>query len=158
MIKNEIQDKLTQIFEISDTHISRMLYAKTKVDRFLPLSQESYNNLSDDNIGFLDQFIFRFSKLQDLMGTRLFPTILDLLAEPISSIAFIDILNKLEKLEIIPSSKQWLVLRNIRNEISHEYPSSFDEQIEGMNMLFESLPEMIQIIENCKAVFDKYRY
>ena len=156
MTTEDVNDKLIQIFEICDTHIKRMQYAKTKVIEILPISQASYINPDDDTIGFLDQFIFRFSKLQDIMGARLFPATLELLAEPVSNIAFIDILNKLEKLEIIPSSKQWLINRNIRNEISHEYPSSLNERIEGINILFDTLPEMIQIINNCKAVLKKY--
>ncbi|HKK80987.1 MAG TPA: hypothetical protein VJ909_01990, partial [Prolixibacteraceae bacterium] len=106
-------------------------------------------------ISFIDQFIFRFSKLQDLMGARLFPSILELLAEPVYDKAFIDILNRLEKLHVIESATEWVELRNIRNDIAHEYPASLLERIEGINVLFNNWGKLEQIVEKCWLVFNK---
>ena len=69
-----------------------------------------------------DQLIYRFSKLQDSMGSRLFKQLLEALEEDIASLPFIDILYKLEKLLLLNDAKDWIMLRQTRNTVSHEYP------------------------------------
>ncbi len=157
MNKQELNDSLRQIFDTCAIHLMRMDFAKSKVEPFLPLRSDNYYDLDDITISFLDQFIFRFSKLQDTMGSRLFPSILELLAEPVAEKAFIDVLNRLEKLEIIESALYWIELRKIRNDIAHEYPASLAERIEGMNILFDNLEILKQIIEKCRSVFNEYK-
>jgi hypothetical protein len=53
--------------------------------------------LSDDEVEHVDQFLFRFAKLQDAIGQKLFKTILLFLREDIEEKPFIDILNLKEK-------------------------------------------------------------
>jgi len=156
MIKPDLNDQLLQTFDVCALHLKRMEYAQSKVKPYIPLNRDGYYALDDDTIGFLDQFIFRFSKLQDIMGSRLFPSILEALAEPVADKAFIDILNRMEKLGILESALSWIELRKIRNDIAHEYPASLTEQIEGINILFNNLEVLKQIVEKCRSVFKKY--
>ena len=37
----------------------------------MPLSIEKYENLKNDEITYIDQFLYRFAKLQDVMGQKL---------------------------------------------------------------------------------------
>jgi hypothetical protein len=129
-----------------------MDFATSKVKNFLPITRDNYYSLDEDAIGFLDQYIFRFSKAQDLIGSRLFPLTLQALAEPVEDKAFIDVLNRLEKLNIIDSATSWIELRKIRNDIAHEYPSNLNERIEGINILFENLTTFRQILDRCSQV------
>jgi len=156
MIESELKDKLTETFDTCEIHLKRIDFAKSKVDAFIPLKKDNYYSLDDETIGFLDQYIFRFSKLQDIMGTRLFPLTLEALAEPLSDKAFIDILNRLEKLGILDSAFGWIQLRKIRNDIAHEYPASIIERIEGINYLFDHTEDLKQIVERCKVIIDKH--
>jgi hypothetical protein len=57
------------------------------------------------------------------------------LEEDISGLPFIDILYKMEKLNLLDDAKDWIVLRQIRNTISHEYPFLKEVQIEELNLL-----------------------
>jgi len=155
MIRPELNDKLNQDFDTCALHLKRMKFAKSKVSPFIPLSKTNYYKLDEETIGFLDQFIFRFSKLQDTMGNRLFPSILEVLAEPVSEQPFIDILNRLEELGILTSALSWVQLRKIRNDVTHEYPASLIERMEGMNFLFSSIGELEQIIFRCRSIFDR---
>jgi len=152
MISEDLNESLKQTFETIALHLKRMEFAKSKVGPFIPINRDNYYTMNDETIGFLDQYIFRFSKLQDTMGVRLFPLTLEALAEPMNDKAFIDILNRLEKLGIIHSTFDWIQLRKIRNDIAHEYPSSLIERIEGINTLFEKMDELKQIIANCKTL------
>lgn len=157
MIESELNDSLIQTFDTCALHLKRMTFAKSKVAAFIPLSRDNYYRMDDESIGFLDQYIFRFSKLQDMMGSRLFPLTLEALAEPIADKAFIDILNRLEKLEIMDSAFSWVQLRKIRNDIAHEYPASLIERIEGINLLFDKLEALRQIIERCQNILNKHK-
>ena len=89
--------------------------------------------------------------------TRLFPETLENLAESVTDQPFIDILNRLEKLGILDSAFTWIQLRKIRNDISHEYPASLIERIEGINLLFDKLEELKQIVEKCRSILKKNR-
>jgi hypothetical protein len=157
MIGPELNESLLQTLEICALHIKRMEFAKSRVDAFIPLNRDNYYSMDDETIGFLDQYIFRFSKLQDTIGARLFPQILDALAEPVTDKAFIDILNRLEKLGILDSAFSWIQLRKIRNDIAHEYPASLIERIEGINFLFNNMDGLKQIIERCKSILDHHK-
>ncbi|MBD3805964.1 hypothetical protein [Sulfuricurvum sp.] len=69
------------------------------------------------------------------MGDKLFKRILSRYEENIQQITFIDILNKLEKLEFIPSAKEWLILRKIRNEIANQYDNEPEEMSQAINTI-----------------------
>jgi hypothetical protein len=66
----------------------------------------------------------------------LFRLILIGLGEDVENVPFIDLLNKLEKLQLIKSKEQWLTLRELRNQISHEYPYNTEELVNGLNELY----------------------
>jgi hypothetical protein len=48
-----------------------------------PLTGEGMDLLTDEQVQDIDQFILRYTKLQDTMGTRLFTSILNYLYEPV---------------------------------------------------------------------------
>ena len=123
----------------------------------MPLSVESYLHLNDVDISFIDQLIFRFSKLQDTMGEKIFPFILVLSKEDVKKKTFIDILNRLEELEIVDKA-EWLKLREIRNDIAHEYSFNRDEVVDSIVSIYKASDELIDIYKStydfCKNKFD----
>ncbi|MDQ2779763.1 MAG: hypothetical protein M3Y32_09425 [Pseudomonadota bacterium] len=72
-----------------------------------------------------DQILFRFMKLQDALGERLVPAILEDLAEPFDAWSMRDRLDRLEKLGYL-DVKRWLDWREVRNRLAHEYPDAPD--------------------------------
>ena len=52
----------------------------------MPLSADSFLQLNDDEIEHIDQYLFRFAKLQDAIGQRLFKSMLEYLGEVIRQI------------------------------------------------------------------------
>ncbi|MCK5735702.1 MAG: hypothetical protein KAH21_04450, partial [Spirochaetaceae bacterium] len=112
---------------------------------YFPLTTSSYNNLTEIEVEHIDQLIFRFSKLQDSMGKKLIPTSYYLLETESEDISFIDILNKLEKLRILPDTEEWLEFRSLRNELSHEYPDQSDTTVEILNRLINLMPEFLAL-------------
>ncbi len=135
MLNEDFKYRLKTVVEVCKTHNQRMLYALDFLRKIFPLSSESYQALSQEQISHTDQLIYRFSQLQDTLGNKLFPLILQGLGEYDQRLPFIDILNKLEKLSVIESSDQWLSLRETRNLVTHEYPGNKKEIVDGLNEL-----------------------
>ena len=144
-----IKVKLVQIIDESNRHIKRMLSAYKKMQSFMPLDFEKYESLTEDQIEHLDQFVFRFSKLQDSMGEKLFSTFLLNLEEDVKSKTFIDILNRLEQLGLL-YREDWTYLRKLRIGIAHEYSTNTDEIIENLNELFLKAKVLYQIFVKIK--------
>ena len=55
---------------------------------------------------------------------------------------FRDILNILERLQIIESAEIWLALRELRNDLTHDYPQLTNETVDKLNYLFSQLPQI----------------
>jgi hypothetical protein len=145
MIQTDYLDKLKESLQICEIHFQRMSYAAQKVNARFPLDENKYRELSPDDLSYLDQLIFRFSKMQDSMGNRLFRSVLENLGEDIEGKPFIDLLTKLEQLSLLEDHKQWLLLRETRNLVTHEYPFFTPEIIEGLNLLIEQVVILGQI-------------
>jgi hypothetical protein len=67
----------------------------------------------------LDAFVSRFGRLQDTVGDKFLPALLDALGE--STGPAIDNLDKAERFGLIDSSDSWMEMRRLRNPMVHEY-------------------------------------
>ena len=61
----------------------------------------------------------RFGRLQDTVGDKLLPLLLAALGERPS--AAIDNLDQAERLGLLKSADDWMTMRNLRNQMIHEY-------------------------------------
>ena len=113
------------------------------------MTADTLTSLDEDKIAYLDQFLFRFIRLQDTMGENLFKNTLLSLEENISGQSFIDILNRLEQLELL-NKTEWINLRTLRNKATHEYPDMNTEIAAAINTLHAHSPEMESILQKIK--------
>ena len=67
----------------------------------------------------VEAFVGRFGRLQDTLGDKLLPLLLSALGEKVSSV--IDNLDRAERLDFIKSADEWMAMRNLRNQMIHEY-------------------------------------
>jgi len=152
-IKNTFIEKLHEC----NQHKRRLVKAKDNLQKHMPIKKDEYINFDDITMSFIDQMIFRFSKLQDTMGDKLFPSLLELMGEEVKNKSFIDRLNRLEELEIL-SKDEWMELRKDRNEIAHEYSFNLDEVVDGINLIFDRSDKLICIYDSfyqyCREKFD----
>lgn len=123
-----------------DSHLYRLDSCKQFLAEFMPLTVVTLKDASDENIAHIDQFIYRFTKLQDSMGTRLFPSLHRLFENNSQPIPFLDILNRLEQLEILTSVEDWQFFRNLRNNLAHDYPESLNQTVLTLNTLYNKWP------------------
>ena len=128
--------RLQDAWRECERHVYHLFHAMSSIQAYRPLLGETYANLSDQQVQDLDQFILRFTKLQDAMGNRLFPAILRYLTE---QRPMLDKLNRLEKLGYIDSVEKWQLIRNIGNKFSHDYLDDPDKNAAQLNLAFESV-------------------
>lgn len=67
----------------------------------------------------VEAFVGRFGRLQDTVGDKLLPLLLSALGEKASAV--IDNLDRAERLGLLKSADEWMTMRNIRNQMIHEY-------------------------------------
>lgn len=135
----DFKSKFQQAKYECDQHIHHLEHALGGSNHLFPLDESKIKGLRDEEIAFLDQLIFRFTRLQDTMGNKLFSVGLSSLGEPVEEMTMLDKLHRLEKLSIISNAQKWLSLRELRNEFNHEYPDQDQIKAESLNLLRASI-------------------
>ena len=100
---------------------------------------------TQEQMRLLDQFAYRYTRLQDDMGARLMPAILRVLEEDITSMSMLDRLNRLEQLGYLPSAEEWADLRRIRNEFTHDYPERLAERFARLQLAWSAAERVLQL-------------
>jgi hypothetical protein len=130
------------------SHRKWVNHAREKLAARFPLSPASLEHLGEHEVELLDQMIYRFTKLQDSMARRLLPSLYELLEGPSGPTPFLDILNRLEALRVVPSVRQWQLFRNLRNNLAHDYPESTGQTAATLNQLYEDFPLMEAFLDS----------
>jgi len=147
---NSNDKKIEKYFHECDKHVKRIIESYGNLKHIFPVSASRYKSLSDDEVKNIDQYLFRFSKLQDTIGEKLFRLILSDFVEDINKLTFIDILNRLEKVGILDSVQEWKILRDYSNDISHQYDDEAAEMVVAINNIFSQKDILIKIYEKIK--------
>jgi len=135
------------IFEELNIHFKRIDDLIPQVNQYLPLKEDDFENT--EIVKTLDSFIYRFIKVQDKMGEKLFPEYLKILQEYKPNMPLIDMLNTLERIEVINSTEDWIDYRKLRNSLTHEYPGNEKEIIDSINLAlvaYENIQNIYQKI------------
>jgi len=109
-----------------------------------------------DNVRLENSFLFDFIKIQDKIGTKLFKLILFELKEISDfNISMKDALNLLEKLKIINSSESWDKIKEIRNNLTLEYPLDIDEKIDNIKLVIHGYEILQKLYMSIKNYYEK---
>jgi len=146
---------LEESLNIADIHADRMECASREIG--FPISVQRLANFSLHELGILELYIGRFARLQDQLGRKVFPLLLKDLGDFDETMSFRDILSKLEKLEIIESSEEWSEVREIRNDISHEYPDDHEKMADALNKSYQKRYVLLDCLRSVNAVAAKLK-
>ncbi len=98
----------------------------------------------------VEAFVSRFGRLQDTLGDKLLPALLSALGE--KSQFMVDNLLYAERMGLLASAESWLEMRQLRNQMVHEY-------IESPAILHEALlrghgfvPTLIETLERMSTL------
>lgn len=135
---------LETLIKSCDIHASRLQAAYDWVHPLLPLQVERIPILTVQEVGAMEFMISRFSKLQDTIGAKIFPLILQFLQQNAKNDSFLDNLNALEKLNVLPSASWWLKIRELRNHLVHDYPENPQLMADNFNQAADSALELLK--------------
>ena len=148
-----IYEKLELHLEESTIHIDRLLDVLGTLKKLYPLDHNTFQTISTESKDKLDVLAFRFSKLQDLLGTKIFREYLTVLQYPVEDKNFLELLKELDKEKIV-GIDQWSEFRGIRNSLAHDYPSEEDEKLEAINYLIKNVKYLIDVTHTIKENFE----
>ena len=128
---------LLSTVNVAKIHEERLREALSCLENILPINEIKLAELNKEGRAFLDMMAVRYAKLQDLIGSKIFALLLEVMAEPVESNRFLDTLAHLEKIGILESMNFWIDLRSVRNFIAHEYPEEPELLVKNINNLYE---------------------
>lgn len=147
---------LTDLFRECDAHRLALTEAMARCPR--PLSAGHFVVRNPDLVAALDQFAYRFAKLQDTMSTQLFRSFaVDALAEPAEAAPVVDLLNLLERYGFLPSAMRWQEIRQMRNQITHEYAMTPAELAVALELAFGMVGEMADLLGRLREAAIRHR-
>ena len=124
MNKNLVE-RLDFLQRVVTKEIKHLEYSSMQVFKE-PLTVDRVASLTTDEdlAEKVEAFTSRFSRLQDTVGDKLLPVWLSALGEQTGAV--IDNLDKAEKLGVLASADLWLEIRQLRNQMIHEYIESIE--------------------------------
>lgn len=146
---------LNSVLRTCERHIKRLQWAMNIMQSYLPITAERFQDLTEEEVAVLEVFTNRFAKLQDAMATKLFPLVLEIAKEPEDLPAFIDKLNRLEKINAIPSVEQWLAFRKIRNQFAHDYPEDSEQNSAVINLAYNYAEQLLAVFNQVNSFIEK---
>lgn len=111
--------------------------------------KESFTEIEFDN---LEAMSARFSRVTDILIQKVFRSIDHVEMETQGSM--IDVVNRAEKRKIISSVDQIREMKDLRNEIAHEYVAS--ELTRILNDVIKFTPKLLQNVESAVEYCSKY--
>lgn len=143
----DIEKRLEDYLDTANRQVEVLQKALIKIN-------QKHIDLNDDEFIFvIDSILFRFAKLQDFLGQKIFRSFLEYQGLSIKS--FYDILKELEKEEILDIDL-WGSLREIRNELAHEYPDK-EEIEEKIFFIISKINDLIEVYKRIESKFNEIK-
>ncbi|WP_457563847.1 hypothetical protein [Caminibacter pacificus] len=142
----EIQAAFKHLARLNEAH--KLLHNKYS----FPINKTSYEKIVSNpiDLALADQIIYRFSKLQDTLGAKIFKNFLLYQGENVNK-PFLDILNRLEEIGLI-DVERWFEIRDLRNEIAHDYENDDFEAVEIINEIINAKKELEKTLNKLKEM------
>ena len=128
--------------------INELVEQKNIYDQFI------FNTLLPQEKAILDAYLKRFSSIQDFLGAKIFSLLLEV--SGINSSKMSEVLYHIEKEEIIDSLDNWIELREVRNELEHDYPEELKEALNDLKFCIESFNKLEEYYLNSVNFAKRY--
>ncbi len=148
---------------MEDLNIKILIENIKSMDKSLKWLKRSYQKslnvdfkgvLSEEEFDIMENLTSRYSRAIDLIISRIFRSIDAVELE--DSGTLLDVVNRAEKRGLIDSSSRLRELKDLRNEIVHEYET--DDLVDTFEAVRSNVPELISIAKNIKDYCIKQNY
>ncbi len=116
--------------------------------------QFTFNTLKAQERAILDAYLKRFASLQDFLGAKIFPLLLEVAG--IHTKKMSEILSHIEREGVIDTLENWVELREVRNELEHDYPEELEEALSDLKYCVDSFEKIEYYYLNSLNFFKKY--
>jgi hypothetical protein len=147
-------DRLNHYLREANNHIERLESILFRLNKLYPIDTERFKNLDFYQQNLIDALIFRFSKLQDLIGSKIFREYLETIGFSTEGKSFLEILKEIEKEGIIDIDT-WSEFRKVRNLIAHDYPDEIEDKVDAINYLIKQTPILIGVIRKIESKINR---
>ena len=151
-------DELKNIFKENYTFfaksIERLKVSLQRASRISLTTIESIEELSEEDLETLETLLGRFSRSIDIFINKVLRS-LDLLEEEDIS-RKLDIIIRAEKRAFVPDYNILIDLKNLRNELAHEYIE--EELLNLFKEVKEKAPIILEIKDKLDRYIEKYNY
>jgi hypothetical protein len=113
-----------------------------------------FNVLKPQEKAILDAYLKRFASMQDFLGGKIFPLLVEI--SGIGSKKMTEILYMMEKETIIDSLESWIELREIRNELEHDYPEELQDALKDLKFCIDHFEKIENYYTNSLNFAKKY--
>ena len=148
-----MREKLTSKLDELDKHLAQLKKNLNYLEVFytFPLKEKYIKIiLESSDIDKLDSIAYRIIKFQDSLG-RAIKLFFSIAEENTDVLTMIDLINLAEKLGFDIDVKLWRELRELRNNLTHEYTENFEKIAYALNRLKELLPRFEKILDELKS-------
>ena len=144
---SKLQKHYVALKEYKDL-ISALLKEKNIYEQFV------FNTLKPQEKAILDAYLKRFTSVQDFLGAKIFSLLLEVAG--ISGSKMSEVLYNIEKEQIIDSLDNWIELREVRNELEHDYPEELEEALKDLKFCIDSFEKLESYYLNSLDFAKKY--
>jgi hypothetical protein len=102
----------------------------------------------------LDAYLKRFASLQDFLGAKIFPILIEI--SGMGTVKMSEVLFMMEKEGVIDSFDNWMELREIRNELEHDYPDELQEALDDLKFCVDHFGRLESYYLNAKVFAEKF--
>ena len=140
-----------KLIRIKLDHLARMreylAYSLSQVESILGL--KAWEALTPDQHESLAAFLVRFSEFQEHLGKTMRSVAIE---EEQDVERFGAVLAFMERLQVIGSTEQWKLIRELRNSVNHEY----EDDAARLAELFELMTKETPVLFECFSRLQKY--
>ncbi len=141
-----------------ERHMKALESYKILIDRLASkkdvYSPDQFEALRPEDKAIFDAYLKRFSSVQDYLGAKIFPAILELAgigAGPMSAV-----LSLVEKEGIIDDLETWVRLRETRNHLEHDYPAELAQALQDLHFCVEQFTTLQSYYERVISFVKRY--
>lgn len=157
---NNKQEILKKRFEKLEKHYLALKAYKELINKLTDKTDiytvENFNTLKIEDKAILDAYLKRFSSVQDFLGAKIFSPLLDIAG--INSGKMSEVLYIVEKEGIIDSLEHWIELREVRNELEHDYPENLEAALQDLKFCINSFARLEGYYINALKFAQKYNH
>jgi len=141
---NSKHEILKKRFEQLEKHYLALKAYKELIDKLAGetniYTPANFNVLRIEDKAILDAYLKRFSSVQDFLGAKIFSPLLDIAG--INSGKMSEVLYIIEKEGIIDTLEHWIELREVRNELEHDYPDNLEAALQDLKFCIDSFSSL----------------